>query len=49
MAFAYWIGCAPQGLFLSLNGGVATTLFCFTFLYLAFSGPGLLTLEHFVR
>ncbi len=40
MAFAYFIGHAPQNLFPSLNGGDAAILYCFVFLYLVFAGPG---------
>lgn len=40
MAFAYWIGHAPKGLFPTLNGGDAAILYCFIFLYLVFAGPG---------
>ena len=42
MAFAYFIGHAPQGHFLSpsLNQGESAVLFCFIFLYLVMAGPG---------
>jgi putative oxidoreductase len=41
MAFAYFIGHAPRGIFLPLaNNGTLAILFCFTFLYLAAAGPG---------
>lgn len=40
MAFAYWIAHAPSSPFPVLNGGDAAILFCFTFLYLVFAGPG---------
>ena len=40
MAFAYWIGHAPRGLYPTLNGGDAAILYCFIFLYLVFAGPG---------
>jgi putative oxidoreductase len=40
MAFAYWIGHAPQGPFPVGNGGDAAILYCFVFLYLVFAGPG---------
>lgn len=40
MAFAYFIGHAPQGFFPILNRGDAAILFCFIFLYLVFAGPG---------
>jgi putative oxidoreductase len=40
MAFAYFIGHAPRNFFPVLNGGDASILFCFIFLYLAAAGPG---------
>ncbi len=40
MAFAYFMGHAPQGLFPAANGGDAAILYCFVFLYLVFEGPG---------
>lgn len=41
MAFAYFIGHAPRGMFSPLaNGGTLAILFCFAFLYLAAAGPG---------
>lgn len=40
MAFAYWIGHAPRGLFPTVNGGDAAILYCFIFLYIVFAGPG---------
>jgi putative oxidoreductase len=40
MAVAYWVGHAPQGPFPVNNMGDAAILYCFTFLYLVFAGPG---------
>lgn len=40
MAFAYFIGHAPQATFPVQNGGDAAILFCFVFLYIAAAGPG---------
>ena len=42
LAFAYFIGHAPKGNFLSpmLNGGESAVLFCFVFLVLAAAGAG---------
>lgn len=41
MAFAYFIGHAPHGMFVPLaNRGTLAILFCFAFLYLAAAGPG---------
>lgn len=41
MAFAYWMAHFSLAKpFPVLNGGDAAILFCFTFLYLVFAGPG---------
>ena len=42
LAFAYFIGHAPKGNFLSpmLNGVESAVLFCFVFLFLAAAGAG---------
>ena len=40
MAFAYFIGHAPRGLWPVLNEGSGAILFCFVFLYLSAAGPG---------
>lgn len=40
MAFAYFIGHAPQNFFPVNNGGDAAILYCFIFLFLACAGPG---------
>jgi len=40
MAVAYWQGHAPQSPWPSVNGGTPAILYCFLFLYLAFSGGG---------
>lgn len=40
MAVAYWLFHAPQSFFPVHNMGDAAILFCFTFLYLVFAGPG---------
>ena len=47
LAFAYFIGHAPKGNFLSpmLNGGESAVLFCFVFLYLAAAGGGAWSLD----
>jgi len=45
MAFAYFMSHRPRGFFPLLNGGEAAVLFCFVFLYLAFSGGGPLSLD----
>jgi putative oxidoreductase len=40
MAFAYFIGHAPQGFWPVLNQGHPAVLFCFVFLYLSAAGAG---------
>jgi putative oxidoreductase len=40
MAFAYFIGHAPESFFPVVNKGDAAILYCFVFLYFVFSGPG---------
>lgn len=40
MAFAYFIGHAPQGFWPVLNGGQPAILFCFIWLYISSAGPG---------
>ena len=46
MAFAYFMGHAPQAFFPVQNGGDAAILYCFVFLYLAAAGPGPWALDH---
>jgi putative oxidoreductase len=45
MAVAYWMMHAPQSFFPINNGGDASILYCFLFLYLVFAGPGALSLD----
>lgn len=45
MAFAYFIGHAPEGWIPLLNGGEPAILFCFIFLYLAAAGGGAWSLD----
>jgi putative oxidoreductase len=45
MAFAYFIGHAPKGLFPLLNNGEPAILFCFIFLYLVAAGGGVWSLD----
>ena len=45
MAFAYWMSHAPRNIFPILNGGDAPILYCFLFLYLAFAGGGVWSLD----
>ena len=40
MAVAYWFFHAPRSPYPVLNGGDASILYCFVFLYLVFAGPG---------
>lgn len=45
MAVAYFMAHAPQGFWPMLNGGELAAFYSFTFLYLAFAGPGPLSLD----
>ena len=45
MAFAYFMGHAPRSFFPVNNGGDASILYCFVFLYFVFSGPGAWSLD----
>ena len=49
MAAAYFMAHAPQGFWPALNGGEAAILYCFVFLYLAFAGPGIWSIDALVR
>ncbi len=40
MAFAYFLGHAPRGIYPILNGGDLAIIFCFVFLYLSTAGAG---------
>ena len=40
MAFAYFIGHAPQGFWTMVNLGTEAVLFCFVWLYFSSTGPG---------
>ena len=40
MAFAYFLGHAPQGFWPVLNQGQAAVFYCFFYLYLSAAGPG---------
>ncbi|MDL2405759.1 DoxX family protein [Rhizobium calliandrae] len=46
MAVAYFMSHLPKDFFPANNGGDAAILFCFVFLYLVFSGPGLLAVDN---
>lgn len=45
MAFAYFLGHAPQDVFPVNNNGDASILYCFVFLFLVIAGPGALSLD----
>lgn len=49
MAFAYFIGHAGNGFWPILNGGELAIMYCFTFLYFVFAGPGPLSLDAKLR
>jgi putative oxidoreductase len=40
MAFAYFLGHAPQGFWPVLNQGALAIVYCFLFLYFSAAGPG---------
>ena len=47
LAYIYWTMHFPRGGFWPVyNGGEAAILWCFTFLYLVFSGPGAFALDN---
>jgi len=46
MAFAYFMGHAPQGFWPVLNQGTPAILFCFLFLYFSAAGPGAFALSN---
>ena len=49
MAVAYFLVHAPQGSIPALNMGEAAVLYCITFFYLFFAGPGPWSLDAIVR
>jgi len=49
MAFAYFMSHAPQGFFPILNRGDSAVLYCFVFLYIAFTGAGPLSVDAVLR
>jgi putative oxidoreductase len=49
MAFAYFLFHAPHSFWPALNEGDAAILYCFIFLYLAFAGGGVWSLDRIVR
>ena len=49
MAFAYFMGHAPRNFYPVLNGGDASILYCFVFLYLAAAGPGPWSLDAILK
>jgi putative oxidoreductase len=49
MAFAYFIGHAPNGFWPNVNGGQPAILYCWLFLYIAAQGPGAFALDNLWR
>jgi len=45
MAVAYWMAHAPRSIYPALNGGDASILFCFIFLYLVVAGAGAFSVD----
>ena len=48
MAFAYFMAHAPRSFSPLVNGGEGAILFCFIFLYIAFAGGGLWSVDRTV-
>ena len=49
MAVAYFLVHAPRGFFPLVTGGEAEVFYCFAFLYLAFAGAGVWSIDYFWR
>jgi putative oxidoreductase len=49
MAFAYFMGHAPQGFWPILNEGAPAIFFCFLWLYISSAGPGPWSLDALLR
>ena len=49
MAFAYFIGHAPQGFWPVLNQGIPAIMFCFVWLYFSAAGAGPWSLDALLR
>jgi putative oxidoreductase len=49
MAFAYFIGHAPNGFWPATNGGGPAIIYCWLFLYIAAQGPGAFALDNLRR
>jgi putative oxidoreductase len=49
MAIAYFAVHAPRNTFPILNGGDLAVTFCFVFLYLAFAGPGPISVDGMMK
>jgi putative oxidoreductase len=47
MAAAYFLAHAPRGFWPWTNGGEIVVAYCFVFLFLAFAGPGAMSLDGF--
>ena len=49
MAVAYFMAHAKGGFFPIVNGGELAVLYCFVFLYIAFHGSGVLSIDQLMR
>jgi putative oxidoreductase len=49
MAFAYFMAHFSKGFFPIINGGELAVLYCFVFLYIAFHGSGILSIDHLLN
>jgi len=45
VAAAFWIAHWPRSFFPAVNGGTLVVVYCFTFLYFVFAGPGPISLD----
>ncbi len=49
MAVAYFMAHFSKGFFPIVNGGELAVLYCFVFLYIAFHGSGILSIDHLLK
>jgi len=49
MAVAYWQFHAPQGFWVTVNGGTPAALYCFVWLYISAAGAGPWSVDAFIQ
>jgi putative oxidoreductase len=49
MALAYFLAHAPKSFYPIVNGGELAIIYCFTFLYLVFAGPGPYSVDQLMK